>query len=259
MTGPLAIAGWALLAIVLALAAVGRRAYAIRTEAVAFACHELRGPLTAIALGVECGARLGSLGPAHLRAIELELGRATLALDDLAAAPAGRIRATAATAALRGPVTPVDVGELLAGSVAAWRPAAAAAGAELRLRTPAHPVLVDGERLRLAQATGNLIANAIEHGGGAIEVSLRSERGSVRIEIVDGGPGLPAPVVELARARRRRARRGPGGRGHGLAVARSVAVAHGGRLAAAPSERGARMVLELPLAHPAVAGSPVRR
>jgi signal transduction histidine kinase len=33
-----------------------------------------------------------------------------------------------------------------------------------------------------------------------------------------------------------------------LAIAQAVAVAHGGRLAAAPSESGARIVLELPLA-----------
>ncbi len=52
----------------------------------------------------------------------------------------------------------------------------------------------------------------------------------------------------------RRARRGGArvrrgrvsGRGHGLAVASAVAASHGGRIAAAPSERGARIVLALP-------------
>jgi K+-sensing histidine kinase KdpD len=38
-----------------------------------------------------------------------------------------------------------------------------------------------------------------------------------------------------------------GPHGHGLPVAASVAAAHGGRLLSAPSERGARLVLELPL------------
>jgi signal transduction histidine kinase len=38
-------------------------------------------------------------------------------------------------------------------------------------------------------------------------------------------------------------------RGHGLRIAAGVARAHGGRLISAPSDRGARMVLELPLAH----------
>jgi signal transduction histidine kinase len=103
-----------------------------------------------------------------------------------------------------------------------------------------------GERLRLAQATGNLIANAIEHGGGEINVrgGRDSGRSIVRIEVLDAGPGLPAPVADLAR----RPRGGRGTRGRGLAIAATIARDHGGRLAAAPSERGARLVLELPAA-----------
>ncbi len=59
----------------------------------------------------------------------------------------------------------------------------------------------------------------------------------------------------------RRPRGGRGARGRGLAIASAVAESHGGRLAAAPSERGARLVLELPYADgPASGGSiPVGR
>jgi signal transduction histidine kinase len=107
--------------------------------------------------------------------------------------------------------------------------------------------VVLGDRLRIAQATGNLIANAIEHGGGDVEVRGGEQRDGVWIEVIDDGPGLPAPVTELAR----RARRGHGhgdrrGRGRGLAIAAAVAEAHGGRLASAPCDRGARVVLKLP-------------
>jgi signal transduction histidine kinase len=66
--------------------------------------------------------------------------------------------------------------------------------------------------------------------------------GRARIEVVDTGPGLPAPVEELTRRRRA----GRGARGRGLAIAAAVAASHGGRLAAEPSRRGARLVLELP-------------
>ena len=106
------------------------------------------------------------------------------------------------------------------------------------------PACVIGDRVRLAQATGNLIANAIEHGGGTVEVRGRADAGVVRVEVTDRGQGLPAPVAVLAR----RASRDGGRRGHGLAIAATIAAGHGGRLAAAPSERGARLVLELPLA-----------
>jgi signal transduction histidine kinase len=49
-------------------------------------------------------------------------------------------------------------------------------------------------------------------------------------------------VAELAR----RPHRGHGLRGRGLAIATEIAARHGGRLTAAPSRRGARLVLELP-------------
>jgi signal transduction histidine kinase len=67
---------------------------------------------------------------------------------------------------------------------------------------------------------------------------------TVRVAVGDQGPGLPAPVLEL----RRRPRRGRGTRGRGLAIAADVAEAHGGALVSAPSERGARLVLELAVA-----------
>jgi signal transduction histidine kinase len=131
---------------------------------------------------------------------------------------------------------------------------------------------------------GNLIANAVEHGGGAIEVHGHGDRTRARVEVTDTGPGLPAPVAELARVARggrgwrgRQGRRGPqawrgwqgwrgrrgwrgpqGGRGRGLAIAAAIAADQGGRLSAAPSMRGARLVLELPAGRP-VAPPPARQ
>ncbi|HYB25781.1 MAG TPA: HAMP domain-containing sensor histidine kinase [Solirubrobacteraceae bacterium] len=211
------------------------RALAGRMESVARACHELRGPLTAARLGLQLGASTGELSPDRLRAIDLELGRAALALEDLDAAGGRRPRAR------RAP-EPVDLRELIADSVEAWRPAAAARGAALNVSWSGPSPAVWGDRLRLAQATGNLIANAIEHGGGAVSVRGRGEPGRVRIDVIDTGPGLPAPVSELAR----RPHGGRGRRGRGLAIASAVITSHGGRLAAAPCARGARLVVELP-------------
>lgn len=227
---------WLVASMAVCSGVVVRRSSEMRMEAVARACHELRGPLAAARLGLELGVRLGELTPAQLRALDLELGRASLALDDLAAVG---VRA-------RGELVrdEVDVAALLADSVEAWRAPAAARGAALALEWSGAAACVRGERLRLAQATGNLIANAIEHGGGEISVrgSLAPEHRHVRIEVVDAGPGLPAPVAELAR----RPRGGRGARGRGLAIVATIARDHGGHLAAAPSERGARLVLELP-------------
>jgi signal transduction histidine kinase len=211
------------------------RALAGRMESVARACHELRGPLTAARLGLQLGARTGELSPARLRAIDLELGRAALALEDL------DIARTRGVHPWRAP-EPVDLEQLLSDSAEASRAAAAARGVELQAGWSGGPARVWGDRLRLAQATGNLIANAIEHGRGPVEVRGRADRGRARIEVIDTGPGLPAPVAELAR----RPHRGRGARGRGLAIATAIATAHGGRIAAAPCRRGARLVLELP-------------
>ena len=109
---------------------------------------------------------------------------------------------------------------------------------------------VSADPLRIAQACANLVGNAAEHGEGEVRVRVRAGGGVVRIEVADDGPGLPASVTNMtAHARGRRSRRG-----HGLAIAAGVASDHGGRLFAAPSESGARLVFELPVvAQPPVA------
>jgi signal transduction histidine kinase len=238
--------GWA---VTLAVAAVVWRGHARSMELVARSCHELRGPLTAARLGLALGERGSGLAPVTVRAIDLELERAALALDDLARARhIPRIRGSR-RGDEREPED-LDLHELLAESVEAWRAAALSRGVPLSLRCLGGPAIVRGDRLRLAQAIGNLIANALEHGAGPVEVRSASDAVTVRLEVNDGGPGLPAPVAELAR----RPRAGRGERGRGLAIASAVAEEHRGRLAAAPSERGARLVLELPASERGAAG-----
>jgi signal transduction histidine kinase len=227
MNAWLAIVAWALAASVLHVRE--RR----RLVLVARAGHEIRGPL--------CAARLALDGlerTARVDAIDLELRRAALALDDLAGAGRGR----------RGGEQRqlVDVGRLLHEAAQAWRPLAAAHEADLTVEPPHARALVLADPLRLAQACANLVANALEHGGGRVRVRASTAAGRVRIEVSDAGPGLPAPVPALvAAARGRRTQRG-----HGLAIAASIAERHEGRLASAPTTRGARLVLELPEARP---------
>ena len=223
---------WAWLVAAAAVTAAGLAWRELRRgrELVARACHELRGPLTAAHLALHA-----SDGPgARLAAIDLELKRAGLALDDLAAARSGR------QAADRAEI--VDVGELLAYQAATWEAIAPVFGCELRIGAVAPGVLVRADRVRLAQAVGNLVANALEHGAGTIEVSARAGAGRVRIEVSDQGGGLPAPVSDLAR----RARGGRGRRGRGLAIATEIVGRHGGRIVSGPSAGGARLAIELP-------------
>jgi signal transduction histidine kinase len=238
VTAALAGAGWLAAGGAFAAAALLQRELARRAELVARARHEVRGPLTAARLGLHLLAAPGDGWVARAGAIDLELRRAGLALEDLHAARIGRRTRDRAAA--------VDVGALLRTTADAWRPAATAAGVTLRLDAPAGPARVRGDRLRLAQACGNLLANAIEYGGERVELRARADARRVRIEVRDDGPGLPAPVAELAR----RPRAGRGRRGRGLAIASEIAARHGGRLSAAPTPAGACLALELPVHRP---------
>jgi signal transduction histidine kinase len=206
-----------------------------RRELVARACHELRGPLTAVRLSLATMERRAEAPPERLASLELELRRAGLALDDFAAARSGRRTIDRDDR--------VEVAELLEEQLASWQVVAAAFGSTLRLGSCLPGAFVRGDRLRLAQAISNLVANALEHAPGCVELSARSVGARhLRIEVVDEGPGLPSAVAALTR----RARAGRGRRGRGLAIAAEIADRHGGRIVASSAPRGARIGIELP-------------
>lgn len=214
----------------LALALVReRRAAARRAELVARAGHEIRGPLTAAGLALHGLQRRG----VPVDPVQRELRRAEHALADLAVAPAAR-------RALDHPQI-VDLAALLRAQQASWQPLADHRGATLEVDA-AEPALVRGDELRLLQACANLVANAVEHGGGRVVVRLRHVADRITVEVADEGPGLPATVASLAA----RPRAGRGSRGRGLAIARQIATDHGGGVASAPCAAGGLVVLELP-------------
>jgi len=168
-----AIVGWVAAGGLLGFEVLRRREQA---EALTRLSHELRGPLTAIGLALTAERRgRQSVGgglspPASLGAVELELRRAAAVLGDLDALAAGERRAGAAPRTLE----PVALDELLAASVRGWAAAAAVHGVQLLPPAPAGgAAVVLGDPARLAQATGNLIANALEHGGGVVRVRCR--------------------------------------------------------------------------------------
>jgi signal transduction histidine kinase len=210
-----------------------------RTELVARACHELRRPLAAARLGIGLVAQDSPSRPDTLRAIDLELASAGVALEDLSAALAGQLGPTRFDA--------VDAPVLLTDSLAALRPLARARGVDLAMRWEGPPAALQGDRIRLAQATGNLIANAIEHGQGRVELHGTAKNDHLEIEVTDQGPGLPAPLPTITkRAHRGHGHRGRGHRGRGLAIAAHIAQHHGGQLTASTDGRS-RLTLSLPL------------
>lgn len=232
------ILSWALAAAGFAAAGLGALELRRRREMVARACHELRGPLTAVRLGLATMQRRQEAPPERLAMLDHELRRAGLALDDFAAARSGR--------RIVDREMPMEVAELLEEQFHSWEAVAEAFDSVVVLGALLPGWMVIGDRLRLAQALSNLIANALEHAPGRVELTARlAGPRHVRIEVIDEGPGLPIALAELTR--RGRAGRGRGGRGRGLAIAAQIAERHRGRLLAAPGPQGARIGIELPL------------
>lgn len=118
------------------------------------------------------------------------------------------------------------------------RPQATARGAEVRVRWMGGSACVFGDRIALASALDNLLANAIDHGGSRITVAASVRNGRLRVAVMDSG----------AVSRRSKATTPAAHHGHGLRIVRSVVSDHGGRFALQHSGRGSVAMLELPLA-----------
>lgn len=199
---------------------------------VADAGHELRTPLALLRTELELALRHGG-SPEELRTAvrtsSEEVDRlAQLAEDLLLIARSDRGRL---------PLRLEDLGasELL-GSVARrfeWR--AHEAGRQLTSEDSAAGLQVRGDRIRIEQALGNLVENALRHGGGDVRLSAASADGSVELHVMDEGDGFPPEFLGRAFERFTRSdqARMRGGAGLGLSIVRVIAEAHGGTAHAA--------------------------
>lgn len=208
-------------------------------EALTRAVHDLRAPLTVIRGLCEVMSRREPSATTRrgLTAIDGEVERLSRGLDELA-----RIAPPAAD--------DIDVGALAAASVQRFRWAAAERDARIVLRGCAG-ARVRGDGTRLMRILDNLLANAVRHcaHGGRVGVTVRVRDGRVHVRVRDDGAGVPPADADriFLPGERGSAPRGPG-EGLGLAIARQLAVEHGGTLALAPAGPGAIFILSLPLA-----------
>jgi len=157
---------------------------------------------------------------------------------------------------LRIDVEATDLAELVRGTLDEWTPEARRRGIRLQVRLPGAPLPLNGDPIRLTQAIGNLIENALKYAGpsGWVRVEVASASGMYELAVTDSGPGIPQDVLPRVFERyfrvEGRASGGPGGMGLGLAIARAIVLAHGGELSAeSPRGSGARFVLRLPVPH----------
>jgi signal transduction histidine kinase len=117
------------------------------------------------------------------------------------------------------------------------------------VRAPAELILT-GDRLRLEQALGNLVDNALRYGTGTVQMTACTRDHSVELHVCDQGPGFPAELLPRAFQRFSRAddARSRGGTGLGLAIVDTIARAHRGTAGAAnQAQGGADVHVSLPL------------
>jgi signal transduction histidine kinase len=206
--------------------------------------HELRGALTALQLGLDAADRRARCArglEARTEGLRAQLERATLALADLDRRRQGEAGPTAPAVGLGASSERLDLATIVLRSARAWSQLAPGYGAGLDVDWRAGPVSIVGHATSLTQALDNLIANALEHGGGRVLVEGERRGASARVTISDGGPGAGWLHADSTGAPWRSPR------GHGLAIAREAIEAHGGRLMTGVGGNGAALVLELPV------------
>lgn len=179
------------------------------------ASHQLRTPLTGLRLGLE--AALDSPHPDHRQAIVDAVAtteRLAETIEDLIALSRNTSRVSA----------PLALGTLLAEISDEWRGRLAESGRALQISVePDLPSsLVSTAAVR--QILAVLVDNAVQHGAGTVTVRARDAGAATAIDVSDEGTGLAHDRDEMLPRRRAT------GHGLGLALARDLAEAEGGRL-----------------------------
>lgn len=224
---------------------IGRLMDGVRQVSNAIA-HDLRTPITRARARLEdAAAHAGST--AELRAA---VGRAVADLDGVTAVFQALLRISEIEAgARRSAFTALDAGPLLADMAELYGAVAEERGLRLVLDAEG-PLPAWGDRELIQQAVANLLDNAVKFSpvGGTVTLRARLEGGALRLEVQDGGPGIPASDHGRVTERffRGEAARNTPGFGLGLTLVRAVAGLHGGTLTLSDAAPGVRAALVLP-------------
>jgi signal transduction histidine kinase len=220
-----------------------RRSFERERRFVADASHELRTPVAVIKAELEAALRAGEHDPqvreALVAAVEECDGLAQLAEDLLVVARSG-------DGELQVRPERLSVEALLAGVQQRFGDRARERGRNIRLEG-AGGLHVEADELRMRQALGNLVDNALRYGEGEIVLRAHNSQPGVSLEVSDAGEGFGPDIADRAfeRFARGDGARTRGGAGLGLSIVQAVAQAHGGRAELVQGE-GATVRIWLP-------------
>ena len=225
-----------------------REAIRLRDEFMSIASHELKTPLTALQLQLsnvrgQASEAGGDLARKVDRAMRVgdRLVQLVEALLDVSRIASGKLKLN---------VESFDLVEAVREIVERLRDSAANAGCNLSLQTDG---AIEGrwDRLRVEQVVTNLISNATKYDAGQpVDVSVTRKGDAAVLEVRDRGAGIQEAELSriFERFERATSTRNYGGLGLGLYVARQIAEAHGGTIAARNiPDGGAAFTVNLPI------------
>jgi signal transduction histidine kinase/CheY-like chemotaxis protein len=225
-----------------------QRAVQARDQFLAMLGHELRNPLSAIALAnsLDSDPRVGQRQDVIGRQVH-HLMRLVDDLLDVSRVTSGKVQ-------LKREL--VDLCHVVESSLASTRPMIAAQQLELAVSLPPATLIVDGDPVRLEQAVVNLLSNAAKYtqAHGRIALEVKRTDGHAVVEVRDDGVGI-APemldrVFDLFMQADGSLDRAQGGLGIGLTLVRNLIEMHGGTVRAKSDGlgKGSAFELRLPLA-----------
>jgi two-component system OmpR family sensor kinase len=219
------------------------------------AAHELRTPVSALALQVQLAARAqgGEARAAALAELNAGIERARRLVQQLL--DFARLEPGVQSA----PFAPVDLARLAREVVGASAARAEELGVDLGADAPG-AVLVSGAEAELRSLIENLLDNALRYAPreSAVTVSVRRADHSAQISVVDAGPGIPEAERERVFERFHRVAGDiTPGSGLGLSIAKAIVERHGGSIALGDARPGndppgLAVTVRLPAASPSI-------
>ena len=203
---------------------------------VAEASHELRTPLSLLRVELD----LALSRPRSRDELVTALTSANEEVSRLTALSEGLLTVAATDSSpLPLEVADVDIGHLVHVVAQRFSTRAAAEGRRIQVHADG-PLTISGDAGRLEQALGNLVDNALRHGGTDVCLDASSQPQAVTIRVSDTGPGLSEDLREHALDPFSRDAQSRPGRGHGLglAIVDAIVTAHGGEVTIGPGSDG---------------------
>ncbi|GAB3254715.1 PAS domain S-box protein [Chitinimonas naiadis] len=214
--------------------------------------HELRNPLAPIRNAVSLMQLTRTISPEIAQArdlIDRQLTHLTRLVDDLL--DIGRIT----TGKLLLQLEQVELADIIAMSIEAARPLTESRQQQVRVEAPRAPIILQADKIRLVQVVQNLLNNASKFSpsGSVITVRIALDSKAVLVSVEDQGCGISESMLEsifdLFVQEDHGGKSHEAGLGLGLSLCRSLAMLHGGRIAASSPGlgKGSMFSLHLPL------------